>query len=103
MSNKIENLAIELWLEIFDHLTVREQFNAFFGLNKRLDQILFSYRTRISLKDNDKNAQHLLKHVLPYLIRREDVTHLRLENTNKVCANDVVKNFFHSVNLDLPR
>ena len=84
MSNKIEDLSIELWLEIFSYLKIRHQFSAFFHLNKRLNQILFSYRTQISWKNNDEDAQYLLKYILPYLTHREDITGLRLENTKKV-------------------
>ncbi len=84
MSSKIEDLAIELWLEIFSYLKIRHQFSAFFDLNKRLNQILFSYRTQISWKNNDEDAQYLFKYILPYLTHREDITGLRLENTKKV-------------------
>jgi hypothetical protein len=84
MSNKIEYLATELWLEIFSYLKPRHQFNAFYNLNKRLNQILFSYRTQISWKNNDEDAQYLFKYILPHLTHREDITGLRLENTNKV-------------------
>ncbi len=84
MSSKIEDLAIELWLEIFSYLKICEQFNAFFNLNKRLNQILFSYRTQISLKNNDEDSQYLFKDIIPYLTHPENLTGLRLENTNSV-------------------
>jgi hypothetical protein len=84
MYRKIEDLSIELWLEIFSYLNILHQFNAFFNLNKRLNQILFSYRTQINCKNNDENTQYLFKHILPYLTHPENVTGLRLENTNNV-------------------
>jgi hypothetical protein len=84
MFTKLEDLPTELWLEIFTYMNIRDQFNAFFNLNKRLNQILFSNRYQISCKDNDDDTQYLLQHVLPYLTHREDTTRLRLENTNKV-------------------
>jgi hypothetical protein len=87
MSSKIEDLVIELWLEVFPYLNIHHQFHAFFNLNKRLNEILFSYRTQISLKNNDEDCQYLFKHVLPYLTYPENVTSLRLENTNKVRQN----------------
>jgi hypothetical protein len=83
MYSKIEDLAIELWLEIFSYLKTQHQFNAFFNLNKRLNEILFSYRTRIICKNNDEDTQYLFKYILPYLAHQENVTELRLENTTK--------------------
>jgi len=84
MCRKIEDLPIELWLEIFPYLNIIHQFNAFFNVNKRINQILFSYRTQINCKNNDENTQYLFKHILPYLTHSENVTDLRLENTNDV-------------------
>ena len=48
------------------------------------NQILFSYRTQISWKNNDEDAQYLFKYILPYLTHRDGVTELRLENTKRV-------------------
>ena len=84
MRSKIEHLSVELWLEILGYLKFRHQFNAFFNLNSKLNQILLSYPTKISCKNNDEDAQYLLKNILPYLTHRNNVTGLRLENTNKV-------------------
>ncbi|CAF2713658.1 unnamed protein product [Rotaria sp. Silwood2] len=89
MHSKIEYLSIELWLEIFTYLKIRHQFNAFFNLNKRLNRILLSYQVHFTLKNNDEDTQYLLKYVLPYLTQQENVTGLRLENTNKV---DLISN-----------
>ncbi|CAF2125395.1 unnamed protein product [Rotaria magnacalcarata] len=87
MNSKIEDLSTELWLEIFAYLKIRQQFNAFFGLNKRLNQTLLSYRTHISWRNNDEDAQHLLAHVLPYMTHPKNVTGLRLENTKRIDFN----------------
>jgi hypothetical protein len=84
MYSKIEDLAIELWLEIFSYLKLTHQFNAFSNLNKRINQILFSYRTHLSSKNNDEDSQYLFTYILPCLTHRENVTCLKLENTNKV-------------------
>lgn len=84
MASQIEDLSVELWLEIFSHLRVHHQFKAFFNLNKRLNDILFSYRSHISYKNNDEDCQYLFSKILPSLPRREDVTGLRLEKTKKV-------------------
>ncbi|CAF1276754.1 unnamed protein product [Rotaria sordida] len=91
MYSKIEDLSIELWLEIFTYLKIRHQFNTFFNLNKRLNQILLSYQSHITLKNNDEDTQYILKYVSPYLIHRENVTGLRLENTNKVDLSNNAK------------
>ena len=84
MGTRIEDLANELWLDLFDYLNLHEQFKAFSGLNKRLNAVLFSYRSHISYNNNDKNSQYLFTNLLPSLPRREEVTSLRLEKTKKV-------------------
>ncbi|CAF3076733.1 unnamed protein product [Rotaria socialis] len=86
-NSKIEDLSTELWLEIFAYLKIRQQFHAFYGLNKRFNQTLLSFRTHISWRNNDKDAQHLLAHVLPYMTHPKNVTGLRLENTRRVDFN----------------
>lgn len=84
MHTKIEDLAIELWLEIFPYLRIHHQFNAFFNLNIRINQILFSYRTYINCKNDDEDTQYLLKYILPNSSNRENVSALRLEKPKHV-------------------
>ncbi|CAF1216010.1 unnamed protein product [Rotaria sp. Silwood1] len=84
MYSKIEDLSIELWLEIFTYLKIRHQFNAFFNLNKRFNQILLSYQNHFTLKNNNEDTQYLLKYVIPYLTHHNNVSGLRLEKTNKI-------------------
>lgn len=97
MCSTIEDLAIELWLEIFNYLKLVHQFNAFFNLNKRLNQILFSYRSHIISKNNDEDSQYLFTHILPFLTHREGVTKLKFENTNKV--NQIIDTIIEKINI----
>lgn len=84
MCSKFETLAIELWLEIFSYLKIRDQYNAFHGLNRRFNQFLLSNHSYISLKHGDKDTQYVIEHVLPYLTNRERVNGLRLEKIKNV-------------------
>ncbi|CAF4309275.1 unnamed protein product, partial [Adineta steineri] len=49
MSNRnpscIEDLANELWLEMFDYLDWINLYSAFYGINKRINQLLMNIRT----------------------------------------------------------
>lgn len=84
MVTRIEQFSTELWLEVFSYLNVRHQFNAFYDLNQRFNQILFSHRHQIAWKNADADAQHLLEHVLPFLTKREQIAALQLENMKGV-------------------
>ncbi|UJR32019.1 hypothetical protein I4U23_019488 [Adineta vaga] len=84
MSSTIEDLAVELWFDIFLYLKISDQFQAFFNLNKRLNDILLVSPTKISCKNDDEEAQYLLRYVLPNLTHRYYVTGLRLEAINKI-------------------
>jgi hypothetical protein len=80
----IEDLSSELWFDIFAYLNIREQFNGFFNLNRRINQLLLTDHYYISLKNNDENSQYLLEHVLAQLPHPEYISSLRLENIKKV-------------------
>jgi hypothetical protein len=80
----IEDLSSELWLDIFVYLNIRDQFNGFFNLNQRLQQLLLDYHYYISLKNNDENSQYLAEYILPQLPHPEYISTLRLENVDKV-------------------
>ena len=43
--SRIEDLANEIWLEIFDYLDWINIFLAFYGINKRINQLLVSIKT----------------------------------------------------------
>ena len=82
----IEDLPFELWLDIFCYLNIRDQFNGFFNLNKKVNQLLLNYYYYISLKNNDENSNYILEHILPQLPHPECISSLRLENINKVSS-----------------
>ncbi|CAF3368406.1 unnamed protein product, partial [Rotaria sp. Silwood2] len=79
----IEDLPTELWLDTFTYLNIQEQFNEFFNLNQRINQLLLNYHRHINLKSNDDNSQYLFEHILPQLPHPESISNLRLENINK--------------------
>jgi hypothetical protein len=80
----MEDLPCELWLDIFVYLNIRERFDGFFGLNKRINQLLMNYHYYINLKNNDETSQYLFEHSLPQLSYPELISSLRLENIKKV-------------------
>lgn len=43
--SRIENLPNEIWLEVFHHLDWINVFSAFYGINKRINQLLMCINT----------------------------------------------------------
>ncbi len=43
--SRIEDLANEIWLEMFDYFDWINLFMAFYGINKRINQLLVSIKT----------------------------------------------------------
>ena len=86
MPTSIEDLSVELWLEAVKYLNLRYQFQAFAGLNTRLDRILLSHRHTIQWRDNNEDSQQLLKHVLILPAARENIVNVWLENTKRVSS-----------------
>lgn len=84
----IEDLSIELWLDIFGYLNIRDRFNGFLNLNQQLNQLLFNYHYHISLKNNDEDNQYLLEHILRKLSNPDYVSSLRLENIKEMRLRD---------------
>ncbi len=75
--SRIEDLSNEIWLEIFDYLDWINLFLAFYGINKRINQLLVSIKT-LSLYSsylvNQSNSIYLFFQV--YLIFQK--THIKL-------------------------
>jgi hypothetical protein len=62
-----EHLPNELFLEIFDYLTLQDIYTSFYGLNSRLNQFIgFSCIRGFSIHTTKENNLYL-KHILPYI------------------------------------
>lgn len=88
----MEDLPCELWLDIFSYLNIREQFNEFFNLNKRINELLNDFHYYISLRNNDENSQYIFQNILPQLSYPEYISSLRLENIHRVSY--IIRNNF---------
>jgi hypothetical protein len=58
--SRIEDLANELWFEIFGYIKTEDLFMSFDGLNKRINELLLSINI-ISLSYSDLNKDSILK------------------------------------------
>jgi len=66
--NTLEQLPNELFFYLFTYLDVQHLYNAFWGLNSRLNHLFQSYQN-LSLTFNEKTDQLSMKSYAPYIVR----------------------------------
>lgn len=94
--NKLENLSLELFLEIFEYLSITDCFNAFYNLNWKINSALNLSGLSIDLTSVSQNKYKKFYEEIIFINHYDQIRQLKISNDSTI---NLIDKFFSKYDL----